>query len=239
MTETIKNQSTTGSNKPTRPTPVVETKEDKELDPLTARLNEIEQNLKGTIERQAEVIEQQNKAIKELQNRPVNSSQDDEGIVIDRKSAHTMRLPVVDGSPVINGKLERVIGIPGLEYLMKVETADGKTHLFPFGCDIRHIDFAHDKLKDVKPVAYETIETANFTLQDIDENDLTGASKVEKGKIVGEGNVITEVDRSTGRPVPTGRKIRTVVRADVRHYTIEYGGKKFSFTNEDLGNFRI
>jgi hypothetical protein len=209
-------------------------------DVLMARLAEIENNLKGTIERQNEVIENQNKTIEELKNRPTQSvDHTDEAILIDRQSAHTMRLPVVDGAPVIAGKLERVIGVPGLEYIMNVTTADNKKHSFPFGCDVNKLDFSNEKLKDIRPTSYETIRTENFKLQDVDTNDLTGASKVEKGKIVSEGNVIPEVDRSSGRPVMTGRKIRTVVRADVRHYTIEYGGKKFTISSNDLGNFRI
>lgn len=219
-------------------------KEVKTVDPqdaLNARLDEIENNLKGTIDRQNEVIEQQNKTIEELKNRPaqVMVDREDEAILVDRQSAHTMRLPVVDGVPVIEGKLERVIGIAGLEYIMNVKTADGKKHSFPFGCDIAKLNFSDEKLKDVTPLSYETIGTANFKLQDVDTNDLTGASKVEKGKIISEGGVIPEIDRSSGRPQPTGRKIRTVVRADVRHYTIEYNGKKHTFTSDQLGGFRI
>ena len=215
----------------------------KELDPqdvLNARLDEIESNLKGTIDRQNEVIESQNKTIEELKSRPTNAVvSEDEGIILDRQSAHTMRMPVVDGAPVVEGKLERVIGVSGLEYLMNVKTANGKEYSFPFGCDVGRLDFGDKKLKDVQTTSYENIKTMDFRLQDVDTNDLTGASKVEKGKIVGEGGVISEVDRSSGRPMLTGRKIRTVVRSDVRHYTIEYNGEKLTMTSEELGNIRI
>lgn len=210
-------------------------------DALSARLAEIEDNLKGTIERQNEVIENQNKTIEELKNRSQSEtvSDVDEGILVDRQSAHTMRLPVVNEVPVIDGKLERVLGVQGVEYLMNVKTADGKKYKFPFGCDISKIDFSSEKLEGVEPVSYENVKTQDFKLQDIDNNDLTGASKIEKGKIVSEGNTIPEVDRSSGRPVMTGRKIRTVVRSDVRHYTIKHNGKKFTISSEDLGKFRI
>jgi hypothetical protein len=212
------------------------------IDPIAARLDEIETNLKGTIDRQVEVIEQQAKDIQDLKNRPNNNSSDDVddgAILIDRQSAHTMSLPVVDGVPIISGKLERVIGVKGLEYLMNVETADGEKHSFPFGCNASELDFTDKRLKDVKTTSYEGIKTKDFKLQDVDTNDLTGASKIQKGEIVGEGNVIPEVDRSSGRPQLTGRKIRTVVRSDVRHYTIEYGGEKFTLSSEQLGNIRI
>ncbi len=227
------------NTKPKVTTPTI-VKEVNPQDALNARLDEIENNLKGTIDRQNEVIENQNKTIEELKNRPAMVvDREDEAILVDRQSAHTMRLPVVNDVPVIDGKLERVIGVPGLEYLMNVETADGKKYAFPMGCDISRIDFSNDKIKDIQTTAYENIKTVNFRLQDIDNNDLTGASKVEKGQITGEGRVIPEVDRSSGRPVLTGRKIRTVVRSDIRYYVIEFNGKKFTFTSEKLGNFRI
>ncbi len=211
-----------------------------EVDLIAEKLDEIEGNLKGTIDRQAEVIEQQAKDIEDLKNRPVNvSDEEDAAILIDRQSAHTMSLPVVDGVPVIEGQLERVIGVKGLEYLMKVKTADEGEYSFPFGCDVGRLDFSDKKLKDVQTTSYENIKTQDFKLQDIDNNDLTGASKIEKGQIVSEGNVIPEVDRSSGRPQLTRRKIRTVVRTDVRHYTIEHKGEKFTLTGEQLGNIRI
>jgi hypothetical protein len=212
----------------------------KEIDPIAARLDAIEHNLKGTIDRQDEVIQNLNKTIDELKNKSVATSSDvDEGVILDRQSAHTMRMPVVDGAPVIEGKLERVIGVAGLEYLMNVKTADGKEYSFPFGCDVGRLDFSDKKTKDIQTTSYENIKTMDFKLQDIDTNDLTGASKVEKGKIIGEGGLVSEVDRSGGRPVATGRKIRTVVRSDIRYYTIEYNGEKFTLSSDELGNIRI
>lgn len=214
--------------------------EKNQVDPIAARLDEIENNLKGQIDRQTEVIEQQAKTIEELKNKPSsNESMEDDAILVDRKSAHTMSLPVVDGAPVIEGKLERVIGVKDLEYLMKVKTADKKEYSFPFGCNVNRLDFSDEKLKDVQTTSYENIKTQNFKLVDVDDNDLTGASKVEKGKIASEGNTIPEVDRSSGRPQLTGRKIRTVVRQDVRYYTIEHNGKKFTLSGSELGNIRI
>ena len=222
------------------------------LDPINARLDEMETNLKGTIERQNEVIEQQNKTIAELSKARSQNSIDDEeeGIILDRQSAHSMRLPVVNDAPVISGKLERVIGVQGLDYIMRVTTAETfinpetkqkeyKEYLFPFGCDVSRIDFSDERVKDLQTVSYENVATRSFKLQNVDTNDLTGASKVEKGKIVGEGGIINEIDRSSGRPVATGRKIRTVVRADVRYYTVEHDGEMFTISSDDLGNFRI
>lgn len=212
----------------------------KEIDPVTARLDEMEKNLKGTIDRQTEVIESQNAIIEELRNsKNSTSSEIEEGIITDRQSAHTMRMPVVGDCPIIEAKLERIIGVAGLEYIMRTKTADGSEYLFPFGCDVGRLDFSDKKIKDIQTTSYENIKTMDFKLQDIDQNDLTGASKVEKGKIVGEGQLVAEIDRTGGRPVATGRKIRTVVRQDIRHYTIEYKGEKFTLTGDQLGNIRI
>lgn len=210
-----------------------------EQDALSQRLDAIETDLKGTIESQNETIKEQAEAIAELKNRPSNDSDDDDAILVDRQSAHTMRMPVVNGVPVIKGKSERVVGIEGIDYLMKVETADGEKYSFPIGCDISKLNFSDSKLKGIESVSYENIQTKDFKLQDIDTNDLTGASKVEKGEIVSEGNKIPEIDRSSGNPIMTGRKIRTVVRNDVRYYTIEHDGEKFTIDNEMLGNIRV
>lgn len=220
-------------------------------DLLSARLDAMEDNFKGTIDRQAEVIAQQAKAIAELKssNQSSPNNDEDEGIITDRKSAHTMRMPVVGEAPIISGKLERIVGVPGIEYIMRVNTAevvsekDGvkvyKEYLFPFGCNVNQLDFNDKKLKDIQTTSYENIKTKDFDLQDIDMNDLTGASKVKRGEIVGKGNNIPEIDRSSGRPVFTGRKIQTVVRRDIRYYTIMFNGEKVSISSQDLGNIRI
>ena len=207
---------------------------------LDARLDRIEGELAEKIENQEEQIRKQGEVIEGLKkNSNVSSDDEDEGILVDRKSAHTMKLPVVEGVPVIEGKSERVIGVEGLEYVIKVETADGGKYTFPLGGDVSKINFNDKKLKDIQPTSYENLPTKDFALQNIDENDLTGASKVKKGKIIGEGGVINEVDRSGGTPVKTGRKIRTVVRADIRDYTIEFNGENYTISNKMLGNIRV
>lgn len=211
----------------------------KEIDPISARLDKMENEMKSTIEEQAKTIEEQAEAIRELQKRPSMINDEDEGILVDRQSANKMSLPVVGDVPVIAGYLEPVVGIPGLEYLMCVTTADGKKYKFPIGCDIKRLDFNDERLAGVERTTYETIKTVKFELQDIDENDLTGASKVQKGQVVAEGGLVAQVDRSSGEPRLTGKKIRTVVRRDIRHYTIEYKGKKITLSSEELGNFRI
>ena len=204
----------------------------KATDELSARLDKMQGEMQDTIESQAKIIE-------DLKNNPTTAVVEDEAILVGRQSAHSMLLPVVEGAPVIAGKLERVVGIQGLENLMVVKTAGGKTYKFPIGCDISKLDFSDDKLEGVKTTSYENLETKKFKFQNIDENDKTGASKVEKDKIVGEGGNIPEIDRSSGMPMKTGRSIRTVVLRDVRTYTIEHDGKKFHISSEDLGNFRI
>lgn len=215
-------------------------KEKVAIDPIHARLDAMQEAFDTKSEEQSKIINEQAKQIQELSARRASDSDDeDDGILVDRKSAHTMSLPVIDGAPVISAKLKRVVGVPGLEYIMEVETAAEKSYKIPMGADLGSLDFTNAKLEGVEAMTYQGLSQKKFELQDIDENDLTGASKVERGKIVSEGNVIPEIDRSSGRPVMTGRKIRTVVRSDVRYYTIEHDGKKFTLSSTDLANIRI
>ena len=87
--------------------------------------------------------------------------------------------------------------------------------------------------------SYENLDSAKFSLVDIDPNDKAGASKVELNKVVSEGTPVAEIDRSTGQPVATGRKVRTTVRRNLRHYTIDVDGKKFTFSEDELASIRI
>ena len=133
----------------------------------------------------------------------------------------------------------RALVVQSSGFLFDVVNADGEKFEVPFGCDIKKLDFSSESIKDLYKTSYENLQSEKFELIDIDENDLTGASKVEKGEIVSDGALVPEIDRSSGTPTATGRKVRTSVRKDVRHYTIKFGGKKFTFTNEDLANIRI
>ena len=65
-----------------------------------------------------------------------------------------------------------------------------------------------------------------FQLVDQDPSDLSGASKIEHNKIITRGEKVDEVDRSSGMPVRTGRKVELVTRNDIRHYTIKVGDEK-------------
>lgn len=210
---------------------------DPATDLLNERLDAIENGLKADLEESKSQVADLTEALKKANKS--NSRDSDEVVDTERRSAHIMELPVIDGSPIVKSSISGVLGIKGIEMIASVETADGKKYDVPFGCDVKQVDFQTEATENLYKISYENLSSEKFELEDIDPNDLTGASKVEKGQIVSEGGLIPEVDRSTGTPVATGRKIRPKVRKDVRHYTIKHNGKKITFTNEDLANIRI
>jgi hypothetical protein len=209
-----------------------------EPDLITARLDAIENGLKAELEESRAETASLREAIKNVSKSNANSFEDD---VVDtaRRSAHVTSLPVIDGVPIVWARSSPVTGMEGIELIMIAKDANGKEFTIPFGCNVGKVDFSDKKLKDVHQTSYENLKTQKFELQDIDENDLTGASKIEKGKVVDEGSVVPEMDRSSGTPMPTGRKIKTTVKADARHYTILFDGKKITLTDKELGNIRI
>ena len=230
----MQNTTNNPTNKP------VEIEETKLVEPdlITARLDAIENGLKVELEESRAETASLREAIKNVSKSNANSFEDD---VVDtaRRSAHVTSLPVINGVPIVWAESSRVTGLKGIELIMSARDANGSEFTIPFGCDVGKVDFSDKKLKDIHSTSYENLKTQKFELQDIDENDLTGASKIEKGKVVDEGSVVPEIDRSSGTPMPTGRKIRTTVKADVRHYTILFDGKKITLTDKELGNIRI
>jgi len=218
----------------TNPTPKPDTTVEPDL--ITERLDAIENGLKVDLEKSRAETSELREAMKNLSK---NNSLEDDVVDTARKSAHIISLPIIDGVPIVAAHSERVTGMKGVELVMKATDAKGNDFVIPLGCDLGKVDFSEEKLEKVHQTSYENLKTQKFELQDIDENDLTGASKVQIGVVVEEGSVVPEMDRSTGTPMPTGRKIRTSVKADIRHYTILFSGKKITLTDKELGNIRI
>jgi hypothetical protein len=206
-------------------------------DAVMERIQQIEDGLKVQLEeKDAQIAELQ----QDIKNAARNNNQPQDDVVdTARRSAHIISLPVIEGSPIIKSEMSSVLGVKGLEMIAKVENAAGEKFEVPFGCDIKRLDFSDKSLKDLYKTSYENLSAEKFELVDIDENDLTGASKVEKGLVSSEGTLIPEIDRSTGTPIATGRKVRTTVRKDVRHYSFMADGKKVILTNEELANIRV
>lgn len=239
VTINTQNPKTQDNKTPKTPTntPLVPV-ENKTNDALNARLDTIENGLKVDLEESQAQVKELTDKVNTL-SRTNNGQPQDDIVDTKRRSAHIMQLPVIEGAPVIASEITNVLGTPGIEMIAKVKNANGKEFEVPFGCDVKKLDFTLDSVENLYKTSYENLQSEKFELVDIDENDLTGASKVEKGTIVSEGSLVPEMDRSTGTPTATGRKVRTMVRKDVRHYTIKFGGKKFTLTNEDLANIRI
>ena len=219
------------------PAPKVKTPEQKSDDALNARLDLIENGLKVQLEERDAEIADLAETVKNLSKNGNHS--EDEIVETERRSANKMSLPMIEGAPIVKSEITAVLGVPGLELIASVENAKGEKFEVPFGCKTKDLDFTLKALKDVYTTSFEKLDSETFDLQDIDEDDLTGASKVDKKVVVSEGTLIPEIDRSSGLPVPTGRKIRTKVKKHVRYYTIKFGDEKFTLTNTELENIRI
>ena len=235
-TSIVKNNKEENKN-PTPPSNKTVTEKGGETDALTQRLDEIETGLKADLEESQKEVKSLREEIKTANQR--NNQPQDEIVDATRRSAHITQLPIIEGAPVIKSKISAIIGVKGLEMTAEVTNAEGDEFTLPFGCDVTKLDFDQEKTKDLYTTSYENLKSEKFELINIDPNDLTGASKVEKGVVVSDGALIPEIDRSSGTPMATGRKIRTTVKKDVRHYTIAFKGKEFTFTNADLANIRI
>tara|TARA_R110000851_G_scaffold96046_1_gene208417 strand:+ start:6023 stop:6694 length:672 start_codon:yes stop_codon:yes gene_type:complete len=204
---------------------------------LMERLEAMENGLKVNLEKSQKQVKELSDKVNSLTKG--NNQVEDDIIETARKSAHIMQLPVIEGAPIIASVISAVHGIKGMELVADVKNADGDKFKVPYGCDVRKLDFANVNLKDFYKTSYENLNSEKFELVDIDKSDLTGASKVNKGEIVSQGSPVPQIDRSTGSPVFTGKKVRTVVLKDVRDYTIKFNDKKFTFTNEDLASIRM
>ena len=208
-------------------------------DQVMKRLDEIEKGLKVQLETKDDQIKALTDKINTLSQNSNKRSVDDNIVDTARRSANNVDLPVIDGVPIVKGQVVNAVGIKGIDFLMIATDAKGVVHSVPFGCDIKRVDFSDKSAKDIHRTSFENLKTVNFEFVDIDQNDLTGASKVEKGVIVDDGVTISEIDRSSGTPMLTGRKIRASVKEDIRHYTMVFEGVKFTLTNKELGNIRI
>jgi len=206
---------------------------------MMQRLDEIEKGLQVQLETKDTQIKELVDKVNTLSQSGNKRSADDNIVDTARRSANNIDLPVIDGVPIVKGEVVSAVGVKGVDFLMMATDVNGVVHSIPFGCDIKRVDFSDKSAKDIHRTSFENLKTANFDFVDIDENDLTGASKVEKGVIVDDGVTIAEIDRSSGTPIPTGRRIRASVKEDIRHYTMVFEGKKFTLTNKELGNIRI
>ena len=215
-------------------TPSAPKADDKKQDAVMERLDQIENGLKVELEESRKEVAEMKKNISNLS----HSDNQDEIVDTARKSAHTISLTVIGGAPIVKSSISSVLGIEGLELMAEVKNARGDKYTVPFGCDIKKLDFSKENLEGVYKTSFESLNTEKFKLVNIDQNDLTGASKVEYKKVISEGQPVNEIDRSTGTPRATGKKVRAVVMRDVREYTIEFEGKKFKLTEDDLANIR-
>lgn len=147
----------------------------------------------------------------------LRSSKDGDDIISDsgeRKPSELITLAVIDGMPIIDMRLEKELAtdhkgdmyIRHYNAICKVYGTEGEVKI-TYGVEGSPTDFLNLPRKTFK-----------FTNQD--PNDLSGASKIQKGMVISKNGTVPEVDRSSGVPVRTGKMVELLTKRDKRWYTI-------------------
>lgn len=182
--------------------------------------------LNQIIERQ-EVLHKENvelrKKLSELEGK--QSLHTDEIIDTQRNFPTEMTLVSYNGKPVLDvkqvTKYKKVDGQIVGEYQEATCTVYGmdKPFITTFG-DINN------------PEDYLNLPRLTYTLTD--QADLSGASKIEANVPVKSSGLVEVIDRSSGEPVPTGKKIQQNVYRDIRWYTVLVDGEKVVIHEDKL-----
>lgn len=157
----------------------------------------------------------------------INEDEDDDEST-ERKPAGEMLLATIDGMPIIDMRLEK----------LTERDKDGKTYMKGYQAKCK----VHGSEKEVT-LSYGDLESPNdfmnltrtkFYLTDQDNSDLTGASHIERNKVVDNFGKVPEIDRSSGVPVRTGKMVNLVTKRDVRRYTIMVGDDKVELPEDKI-----
>lgn len=132
----------------------------------------------------------------------------------ERKPAEYVTLAVIDGMPIIDMKLEKELAqdhkgdmyIKNYKAICQVFGNDDPVEI-TYGVEGRPDDFLN-------------LPRKTFKLTNQDPNDLSGASKVQRGVVISKDGTVPEIDRSSGVPVRTGKMVELVTKRDKRWYTI-------------------
>lgn len=147
----------------------------------------------------------------------LRSSKDGGEIISDsgeRKPSQYITLAVIDDMPIIDMRLEKELAtdhrgdvyIRNYKAVCQVYGQDEPVTI-TYGVEGNPTDFLNLPRK-----------TFQFTNQDL--NDLSGASRVQKGVVMSKDGTVPEIDRSSGVPVRTGKMVELVTKRDKRWYTI-------------------
>lgn len=152
----------------------------------------------------------------------------DEEVEQDRRPAGSVKIATYEGSPIIDMKLEKNIERNhNGEMIIKNYKAICKIH----GND-ETVELTYGELGN--PLDYLNLPREKYALTDQDSSDLSGASKIEHNQIISRGEKVDEIDRSSGLPVKTGKKIELVTRNDIRYYTIVVGDDKVTLRQDKI-----
>ena len=195
---------------------MTETKKDDIAD-VIERLNKME---KTSDSKDAEIVSLKAELKKLSESNSNKASGHDDELVDDiRRSVDNVEIVVYgeEEAPVVGVKIIRNFDKDGKELNSQVE-------LNVIGYD-KPVKVSYGNLEN--PGDFMQLKTKKFTLVDILDGDLTGASKIRRDVISEDNGTVAEMKLTGEAYVPTGRQVRQVVRKDIRYYTIEFGGKKY------------
>lgn len=152
----------------------------------------------------------------------------DAPVVMDkkRKPPEDMLLAAVEGMPITDMKLTK-----------KTKTNDnGQTVITGLEATCR----VHGNEKNVtitygdmdNPNDYLNLPRLRFKL--VDQLDESGASQIERDKVITSDGVVDEKREVDNRLVPTGRKVQLATWDDFRHYTILVNGEKVTLPQNKI-----
>lgn len=136
-----------------------------------------------------------------------------------RLSADNVEIVVYgeEEAPVVGTKIYRNFNAEGRELNSEIELEIiGKN---------KPVKISYGNLEN--PNDFMQLKTKKFTLIDILDGDLTGASRIERDVITEDNGTVPEMKLTGEDYIPTGRQVRQVARKDIRYYTIEFDGKKY------------
>ena len=149
----------------------------------------------------------------------------------ERQPAKLIRLATYKGAPItkmrltektaLDGRGQTVIN--GMEAICSVHGID------------KEVKITYGDMKN--PDDYLNLPRVDFEMTDFidSEEGLSGASRIERNKVVAEhGKVVENTLSSDNALVPTGRFVPVTERRNVRYYTIIVNGEKVELSENNL-----
>lgn len=172
----------------------------------------------------------QNEVIADLRSRlgQQESKDPDAPVVMDKKRQppSDLLLAAIEGKPITDMKLSKITKVNdnGQTVIMGLEATCNV-----FGQD-EPIKITYGDMDN--PNDYLNLPRVRFKL--VEQLDESGASKIERDKVITSEGVVDEKREVDNRLVATGRKVQLATWDDVRYYTIMVGDEKLTLEQSKI-----